>query len=128
MSIEAGRLRHRVRFERLEYVLDSNGTPWQDPQTGATRREWREVAEVWAEVAPVSAREFMQSRAMQAEISARVVVRPPDEFEIEPTMRLVHIRIGRRPVIYNIHGVLPDANSGLEYLTLPVSAGVNDGE
>ena len=128
MSLEAGRLRHRVRIEKLQPVLDSNGDPWQDPLTGATHREWQEVATVWAAVEPVSAREFMRSRAMQAEMSARVVIRPPSEFEIDATMRLVHTRIGRPSVIYNIHGALPDLDSGLEYLTLPVSTGVNDGE
>ena len=37
-------------------------------------------------------------------------------------MRVVH---GGK--VYNIHGVLPDMRSGLEYLTLPVSEGVSDG-
>ena len=43
--------------------------------------------------------------------------------EIGPSWRIVH-----RETIYNIAGVLPDKDSGLEYLTIPVSAGVNDGE
>lgn len=128
MSLEAGKLRHRVRIERRDYVLDSNGDPWQDPQTGATIRQWTEVATVWADVDAVSAREFMQSKATQGEISARIVIRTPMDFEIDPTMRIVHTRIGRPDVIYNIHGALPDQDSGMEYLTIPVSAGVNDGE
>ncbi|KPB96501.1 Head-tail adaptor protein [Pseudomonas syringae pv. maculicola] len=37
-------------------------------------------------------------------------------------MRALH-----RGRIYNIHGALPDAKSGLEYLTLPVSEGLNNG-
>jgi len=128
MSIDAGRLRHRVRIEQREDILDSNGDVWQDPETGATHQVWVEVGTVWAAVEPVSAREFMQSRAMQAEMSARIVIRPPSEFEINATMRAVHTRIGRPDVIYSIHGALPDLDSGLEYLTLPVSTGVNDGE
>ena len=37
-------------------------------------------------------------------------------------MRVVH---GSK--VYNIAGVLPDAGSGREYLTLACSEGVNDG-
>ena len=40
-----------------------------------------------------------------------------------PSMRLVH-----RGEIFNIAGLLPDKASGLEYITIPVSAGVNDGQ
>jgi len=39
-----------------------------------------------------------------------------------PSMRLIH-----RGEICNIASLLPDKASGLEYITLPVSAGVNDG-
>lgn len=38
------------------------------------------------------------------------------------------MRITHRGKVYNIAGVLPDNMSGLEYITLPVSEGVNDGE
>ena len=38
-------------------------------------------------------------------------------------MRIVH-----RGKYYNIHGVIPDAESGIEHLTLAVGEGVNLGE
>lgn len=38
-----------------------------------------------------------------------------------PTMRILY-----RNKVYSIHGVLPDPDSGLEYLTLPVSEGVRE--
>lgn len=123
MAIVSGRLRHRVRIERLAYLLDSNGDVWQDPDTGETRQDWVPVATVWAAVEPVSAREFMQSQATQAQVTARIVIRYRDG--LDASMRLVHVRTGRPEVVYNPHGFLADVDSGLEYLTAPCSSGVS---
>lgn len=123
MAVVSGRLRHRVRIERLAYLLDSNGDTWQDPETGETRQEWTKVDEVWAAVEPVSAREFMQSQATQAQVTARIVIRYRDG--LDASMRLVHVRTGRPDVVYNPHGFLADVDSGLEYLTAPCSTGVS---
>lgn len=125
MSIEAGRLRHRVRIEELRYLLDSNGDTWQDDVTGETRQAWEEVATVWAAIEPLSAREFVQSQAMQSQITARIVIRYRDG--LHAAMRLVHLRTGRPDVIYNPAAFLPDIDSGMEYLTAPCSQGVNEG-
>ncbi len=110
--MRAGKLRHRVRIERRGSV--------QDPETGEMIPGWAEVATVWASVEPVSARDFIASRAGQAEITARIVMRHRDD--LDATMRIVH-----RGKVYNIQGVLPDPDSGLEYVTLPCNEGVNDG-
>lgn len=126
MSIAAGRLRHRVRIERYAELLDSNGETIQDPETGEISREWTAVATVWAAVEPLSAREFIQSQATQSQISARIVIRYRDG--LDAAMRLVHVRTGRDDVIYNPHGFLADVESGLEYLTIPVSNGVGEGQ
>lgn len=125
MSLEAGRLRHRIRIEKLDYLRDSHGDVIQDPNTGATVQEWTEVATVWAAIEPLSAREFIQSAAVQSAATARIVIRQRDD--IDASMRLVHKRLGRPDMIYNIHGILADKESGLEYQTLPVSTGVGDG-
>jgi len=124
MSIEAGRLRHRVRIEEFVAVVDSNGEAIQDPDTGETTSEWVEVATVWAAIEPLSAREFIQSQATQSQISARIVIRFRDG--LKAALRLVHVRRNMADVIYNPHGFLADKESGLEYLTIPVSAGVSD--
>lgn len=110
--MRAGTLRHRVRIERPILA--------QDPNTGEVVPDWELVATVWASVEPLSAREFIAAQATQSEITARVVMRYRNG--ITPDMRLVH-----RGQSYNIHGVLPDPDSGLKYITLPVSEGVNDG-
>lgn len=118
MSIEAGRLRHRVSIQRKVQT--------QNPTTGAITETWQEVAKVWAAIEPLSAREFIQSQAMQAQIVARIVIRHRED--VDATMRVVHQRPNKPDKIYSIHGVLADMDSGLEYLTLPVSAGVNSGQ
>lgn len=124
MSIEAGRLRHRIRIESLENLVDTNGETIQDPDTGEVARAWVEVATVWAAIEPLSAREFIASQATQSQITARVVIRFREG--LSAAMRLVHVRRNMADVIYNPHGFLADKESGLEYMTIPVSAGVSD--
>lgn len=126
MSLEAGRLRHRVRIERFDYLRDSNGDAVQDPNTGEIARDWVEVATVWAAIEPLSAREFIQSQATQSQVTTRIVIRQRDD--VDAGCRLIHVRSGREDVIYNPAGVLADPDSGLEYQTLPCSQGVNQGE
>ncbi|MCP1404255.1 SPP1 family predicted phage head-tail adaptor [Achromobacter insolitus] len=111
MMLDSGKLRHRVSIERI--------TRTQDPDTGAIGETWTEVAKVWAAVEPLSAREFVQSAAGQSEVTARITIRTRD---IQATDRIIH-----RGTVYNIRGVLADKDSGLEYITLPVAAGVNEG-
>lgn len=110
--MQSGKLRHRITLQRQGLS--------QDPQTGEMLPGWQDVAAVWAGIEPLSARELIAAQAGQSEITARIVIRY--RAGVLPTMRVVH---GSK--VYNIHGVLPDMRSGREYLTLPVSEGVNDG-
>lgn len=126
MSLDAGKLRHRVRLERYSALLDSNGNELQDPVTGEIPREWVEVATVWAEIAPISGREFIMSQAIQSQVTARITIRHRDD--VDASMRAVHARKGRPDVVYNIKGVLNDVESGLEYITLPCSQGTGNGQ
>jgi SPP1 family predicted phage head-tail adaptor len=105
MSQAAGKLRHRIRLESLQTEQDSNGD---------TVEEWTSQGDVWAEVVPSSAREFVASDAMQSRVVARITVRRRDD--IQPNWRILW-----RGQYYNIEGVLPDPVSGREYFTLPVS-------
>lgn len=122
MSLEPGKLRHRVRIEEYANVLDTAGEPVRGPQ-GEFIKEWQEVATVWASIEPLSAREFIQSQAVQSQVTARMLIRYRDG--LDAAMRLVHIAAGK---IYNPEGFLPDKVSGLEYLTIPVSQGVGTGQ
>lgn len=110
--MRAGTLRHRGMIQQRSEI--------RDPDTGAVKTEWVDFDAAWMSIEPLSAREFIAAQAAQSEISARIVMRYRDG--IDATMRIVH-----RGKIYNIKGVLPDPVSGREYLTLPVSMGVNDG-
>lgn len=118
MNLKAGPLRHRIRLDRPTYV--------QNTTTGEQTLTWVVVATVWARIEPLSAREFIAAQANQSEITARIVIRY--RSDVLPSWRAVHMVNGVAGKVYNIHGVLADPESGLEWTTLPVSAGVNDGE
>lgn len=125
--IDSGSLRHRVRIERLVPLTDSNGDALQDAASGELLRAWQSVAEVWAAIRPVSVREFVQSQALQSEVTARIVVRWRADLEELSGLRLVHLRSDAAPAYYNPAGALPDLDSGREYITVPCSRGLSDG-
>lgn len=113
MNIEAGRLRHRVTLQRPEVLQDTHGD---------IINTWRTVATVWAAVEPLSAREFIAARSIQSKADTRITVRY--RADVQPDWRIVF-----RRRLYNIEGVLPDKDSGFEYLTIPASSGVSvDGQ
>lgn len=113
MSLYAGKLRHRIVIQRPIYT--------QDPVSGDTVTTWEPLySSVPAAVDFLSAKEFIASNTTQAQIVARMTIRFLPNLTAE--MRIVYQ--GR---IYNPAGWLPDNDSGLEYLTAPVSQGVNDG-
>lgn len=118
--LDSAKLRHRVIIQELVNILDTSGDPIQNQSDGSIAQEWVDVSEVWAAIEPVSGREFIQSQATQSQITARITIR----FRaISAANRLFHAYTGK---VYNIHAVLTDKDSGLEYLTLPVSEGVSD--
>lgn len=110
--MRAGKLQHRVKIQR--YTTGS-----QDPVTGDTVSEWVDLATVWASVESLSVREFIQAGASQSEVTTRITMRKTD---VKAADRILH-----RGQIFNVTGVLPDQKSGLEYITLPCTEGVNDG-
>ncbi|PKH20230.1 head-tail adaptor protein [Enterobacterales bacterium CwR94] len=110
--MQAGKLRHWVTLQRPEKV--------QDPKTGAISNSWVIVDEMWADVVPLSAREFVAAQAVQSSVTTRITIRQRDD--ISSKCRIIHD--GR---VFNVEGVLADPKSGREYQTLPCSEGVNDG-
>lgn len=111
MSLDAGTLRHRLQFQSLLRYLDT---------AGDTVESWVTDFECWGSVEPLSVREFVASQAVQSQVTARVVIRY--RTGVVPTQRILF-----RGKVYNIAGALPDKVSGLEFLTIPVSEGVNLG-
>lgn len=114
MSIQAGKLRHRIEIQHKV-------TP-RDPMTGEFGEPaWELFAKVWAQVTPLSARDLIAAQAAQSEATARIVIRY--RIGVLSTMRIVY-----RDEVYSIEGPpLEDPNSSREYLTILVSKGVKDG-
>lgn len=113
--MQAGKLRHRITIQERVQIQDRDSgemiNGWQDwPRSGAKH---------WASIEPLSARDFIAARTVQSQVTGRIVLRYREG--LDPTMRILY-----RNKVYSIHGRLPDPNSGLEYLTLPVSEGVRD--
>lgn len=109
MTLAAGKLRHRVTIQQQVEI--------QDPKTGAVSVTWQPYADRWAEHVSSSVREFIAAAAVQSEVKGRFTVRADEG--IVPSMRVIH-----RGKAFAILGVMPDPDSGLEYMTLAVSEGV----
>lgn len=116
--MHAGKLRHRI--------IPQKRISSQDPVTGEVVTQWVNLVNstsdggIYGEVVAASARDFVAAQAFQNAVTTRIKIRFRDD--IFPQCRILH-----RGKIYNVEGVLPDPDSGLEYLTLPCSDGVNDG-
>lgn len=127
-KLRAGKLRHRVDIEQRAPLLDTSGQPVVSA-TGDPEREWAPWASnVPAEIVPISAKEFVAGQGIVGQVTARIVIRWRDG--LDPTMRIRH-RVGEGTAvtydIYNIAGLLVDPSTGRDYITIPVTRGVNDG-
>jgi len=109
--LQPGKLRHRLTLE--EPLQTQNAT------TGEITTSWLEVAKVWAAIEPLSVREFTASASEVSKITTRITIRY--RAGVTDEMRLYD---ASKDVYYDIHGVLSDKNSGMEYLSLPCSTGV----
>lgn len=108
-ALATGKLRHRVQLQdRIETV---------DATTGERFVSWITTAEIWGEIVPMSAREFIAAQAEQSEVRGRIMIRYREG--VNATQRIVY-----RDEYYDIHGVMRDAESGREHLTLMVGEGV----
>lgn len=108
-AVASGKLRHKVQLQEQQIT--------QDPVTGEMVTTWDTIAEPWAEVVPMSGREFLAASAEQSEVRGRIVIRYRED--VDASMRFVY-----RGRYYNILAVLPDAESGREHMTCMVSEGV----
>ena len=111
MAFDAGRLRHRITIQSPVHT--------QNPDTGEIVVTWADLGKAWAAIEPLSASEFIQSAATQSKVVARITIRHRPGLTAD--MRLIH-----NGTIYNPAGYLADKDSGLEYITIPVSTGVSD--
>lgn len=109
--LNPAKLRHRVIIQRPVET--------QDTQTGDMVVNWENLATVWAEIAPLSAKDLISAQQEQSKVTDRITIRYRQDISHE--MRIIHQYKNK---IYLIEGLLSDKDSGLEYLTIPVSEGV----
>jgi len=109
MAIASGKLRHRLRLQEQQTT--------QDPATGELLVLWVTIAEFWGEKVPLSAKDFISASSQQSEIRGRFTIR--FRSNINASMRILH-----KGLAHQIIGVLPDAESGIEYLSIPYGEGV----
>ncbi|SEQ76221.1 phage head closure protein [Basfia succiniciproducens] len=74
-----GKLRHRVTLQKQTNTQNDYG---------AFVSTWQDVATVWAEVKPISGREYFSAQQVQSEVSTQIWIRYLEG--IEPTMRVKH--------------------------------------
>jgi len=107
--ISAGNLRHIVK---IQYVTQTQSS------SGVVDNVWVDLySKLYASVDPVSVREFLVAATTESQVVARITIRY--KKDVTAKMRVVH---GDK--VYQIEGVQPDIDSGIEYLTLACSTGV----
>ncbi|HII3799618.1 TPA: phage head closure protein [Pasteurella multocida] len=72
-----GKLRHRITIQRQVNTLN---------EYGASVTVWRDVKTVWAEVKPLSGREYFSAQQVQSEITTQIFIRYLPG--VLPTMRV----------------------------------------
>lgn len=109
--MRTGNLRRRISIQRKDTARDSYGQP---------NLVWVLVAEVWADIQPLSGRELEIAQAMNAEITHQVTVRYREG--ITAAMRIVYQ--GR---FFNITSPPLDVDMRHKEMQLMCSEGLNDG-
>jgi SPP1 family predicted phage head-tail adaptor len=110
--MKVGRLRHRITIEERVTTQDSDG---------AIEEAWLPIGQpISADIKPMSGRELIAAAAVQSKVNTRIVIRYRPG--IKAAQRAVH-----RSTIYNIEAVIPDPDSGIGFLTLLCTSGVNEG-
>lgn len=108
MGFPAGRLRHRIDIEQRIETQDQTSGDVSPP-------EWIIFEKcIPAEFVPLSVNEFIAAAAKESQIKARITIRRL--CGLTPDMRIKY-----RGVYYDPQGFLADANSGREYISIPVS-------
>lgn len=74
MSVQIGKLRHRITFQ--EEVKRSDGYM-------GFIISWKDVVTIWASVEPLSGREFFYGHQIKNEVSHRVKVRYREDLSVE---------------------------------------------
>lgn len=120
-GMAAGRLRHRITIKQQVTTIDTSGEQvpdWEVVDSGAADQKF------WCEIAPLSARELLASEQIASEITARILMRY--DKRIKAQMRAEHDD-GQTTTVYNLAPPIRDPDSGLEWMTIPATALLNQG-
>lgn len=80
--MQIGKLRHRITLQKQVNTVNDYG---------AAVTTWKNVATVWADVRPLSGREYFSAQQVQSEVTTQIWLRYLDG--IMPTMR---VKFGKR--------------------------------
>ena len=94
VTVEAGRLRHRLVLQSPSTQPDGGGGQVGDPWAAPVK-----VATVWGSVEPVSGRERLRAQRLETQVTHRITIRY--RMGVTAAMRLV---LGVR--VFNIRAVL----------------------
>lgn len=108
--MKAGKLRHRIVFEQPV----ENPGPFNE-----ARFNWTTYREVWAEVRPMSGREYFASQQAQSDVSHEITTRYL--AGVTPRMR---VRFGSR--IFDIRAVMNVEERNIQLRILAVEHGVQN--
>lgn len=95
--MRVGGMRYKIEIQDFMEVKDKDGF---------VSREWKTEIETWADIIPVSAKEFMSAREELQNVTSKIYIRYREH--IRSTMQ---IKYGER--IFKIESVLPDRRRGL---------------
>lgn len=118
MGLSAGQLRDRVTVQQQITTINSAGeqvTEWEEVTFSAAGD-----GKFWAAVNPLSARELLAAEQVKSEVKSRIVMR----YNANVTAKMRLLIDG---VPHNIAGIIRDPETGMEWMTLPVTAGLNIG-
>ena len=108
--VGAGELNRRIRIEKPESVIDD---------VGQSQRSWRLFASVWADIQPLSGREFEVAQSIAAGVNHLVTIR------YLPGVTAA-MRINYQGRFLNIESVM-DVDTGHHTMQLACTEGLNDG-
>lgn len=110
-NIAAGRLRHIVAIDRQVEIVDSHGDHL---------REWQNITSRRAEIKPLSGRELLLAQQVQSQVTVSIVMRYRSDVDASCRVRF-------NGATYNVMAVIPDPDSGIEWMALQCAVGTNDG-
>lgn len=82
MTIDPGKLRHRVTIQQRRHVQDGLGGTGRDEL-------WDDVGTFWAAVMPLRGREYLDGLRVEAELTHKVMIRYQPGISILQDMRAV---------------------------------------